>query len=371
MRNYVCYPEQRCHRKNNSSLCLLVIFLSCILCLIPCTLCHAGLAVSVTTGDDWAIGTTGMGVTTETSGDTWVATGSSDTLETVYIKADGTTWSPGSAAGEDTFILKHKTSASWSNPITNTGNGIALAYMEIAGTEGFDLQFIAPTSTTVGGEHSLTVTLTAVAWDETVTDIDANSYTTVVIGTQRWLGENMRTTKYPDGSAITDGTALTTEWATDVAMYSCPPNVTNDGSDCAAASTLGMSYQWSAAMNGSTTAGAQGICPNGWHIPTDVEQHTLDDLYDSGTCDPARVTWGCDPAGTALNEAGSSGFEGLLAGYRYPNSALLYRGTGAGFWSSLQSGTNAWWRSLYLTNSTVYRNAITKAYGFSVRCIKD
>jgi uncharacterized protein (TIGR02145 family) len=238
-------------------------------------------------------------------------------------------------------------------------------------------------STTVSGEHALTVTLTAVTWDGTVTDADTNSYNTVVIGTQRWMATNMRTTKYPDGTAIARGPTTATWDGNDNAYYAYPPNVGNTAEETLAniqSENLGFVYQWSAAMNGSTTAGAQGICPNGWHIPTDVEQHTLDDYLDTGTCDPDRTTWGCAIAGDKLKTAddcfgvvscGSSGFEGLLAGHRLTGGSFYGRGAYTLIWSSLESDSNAWIRYLGSGLSTVSRNAFSKAYGFSVRCLKD
>jgi hypothetical protein len=103
-----------------------------------------------------------MGVTTETSGDTWIITNGGTGSEDIYIKADGTTWSPGATSGVDQFVLKHEVSGVWGDPITNVDNGILLkAGLAVAGTQTFDLQFTAPTSTTESGEHILTVTLTA------------------------------------------------------------------------------------------------------------------------------------------------------------------------------------------------------------------
>ncbi|MBW8060805.1 MAG: hypothetical protein FVQ78_10960, partial [Solirubrobacterales bacterium] len=84
---------------------------------------------------------------------------------------------------------------------------------------------------------------------DSVQDADGNWYDIVKIGSQCWLKENMRTTKYPGGGAITKGPAAAgSDWTVDSAWYSCPPDVANGAEDCAAAASLGMLYQWSAAM---------------------------------------------------------------------------------------------------------------------------
>jgi hypothetical protein len=143
-----------------------IIFLSSVLCLLSsvfCPLSYAGPAVSVA-GGDWAVGTTGMGMTSTTVAAKWTITGGS-IVETVYIKADGTNWHPGSAAGDKTFVLKHNASGSWSGAITNSGDGIKLKALGVSGTATFGLQFTQPTaSTDVTGEQTLTVTLTAKAY---------------------------------------------------------------------------------------------------------------------------------------------------------------------------------------------------------------
>ena len=210
-----------------------------------------------------------------------------------------------------------------------------------------------------------------------VTDVEGNIYNTVQIGAQCWMKENMRTTKYPNSSSITRGP--TNSWsASDLGYYGCPPNIGNTAEDCAAVSTLGYMYQWSAAMNGATTEGAQGICPDGWHIPTDAQQYTLESYLATGSCVASRSgIWDCDPAGTklssyTLNGNNSSGFSGLIAGYRIIASPWFSsRDAGTLFWSSTQSSTNAWSRYLLSSYSTVYRYVTAKAYGFSVRCLKD
>ena len=215
----------------------------------------------------------------------------------------------------------------------------------------------------------------------TVEDVEGNAYSTVLIGSQCWMAEDMRTTKYPDNSAITKGPIADGDvaWTTDNAYYSCPPNVSNNGEDCAAASTFGMLYQWSAAMNGSTSEGAQGICPNGWHIPTDAESKILIESQATQGCEIDDGEWYCSPAGDKLkiaadcsgsSDCGTSGFEKLISGYR-SNGDYVYRGDFTQFWASTESGSSARRRSFYNLYSTVVWALAGKQTGNSVRCIKD
>ena len=154
-------------------------------------------------------------------------------------------------------------------------------------------------------------------------------------------------------------------------------------------------------MNGSTTEGAQGICPTGWHLPTDTEWNTLE-KYTVQTIASIATQYACDTTGTgwrrcADNEgtdaggpkgAGKSlkavgqgsgvgagddlvGFSSLLPGYRVADGTFYNRSSYTYIWSSSPSGTSAWYRNLYSTYATVYRRTDSKAYGFSVRCLKN
>jgi len=137
------------------------VLVFCVLFSVPA---YAGLGVSVT-GGDWAVGDIGMGISKETTGGKWTVTNQGNELESVYIKVTGTNWSPGSAAADKVFVLKHNATGSWSEAITNTDDGINLAGLISGGTGSFDLQFTAPiASTDVSGEQTLTVTLTAKAY---------------------------------------------------------------------------------------------------------------------------------------------------------------------------------------------------------------
>ena len=217
-----------------------------------------------------------------------------------------------------------------------------------------------------------------------VMDADSNLYSTVTIGSQCWLKENMMTTKYPDGAAITRGPATATWDATDHTYYAYPPNVAGTAEESLAniqSGKLGFVYQWSAAMHGSTTSGAQGICPSGWHVPTHDEFTTLERaVCTSGTCatdfpfDNSTTGWLGTNEGSRLSMETSggnnlSGFTAHLAGYRGTTLPFYGRSSFTYFWSSSSSGGNAWGRTLNSGNAAVYRYTTSKANGFSVRCV--
>jgi len=263
-------------------------------------------------------------------------------------------------------------------------------------------RFVVVTTGTGIDASAATLGKVAASWTcgtDTVTDIDGNIYNTVLIDDQCWMAENMRAITYPDGSPITKGDAAhgDPDWGADHGWYSCPPNAGNNGEDCGAAASLGMLYQWSAAMASSTTPaddppapGDQGICPTGWHVPTDAEQHILDDYLDETTCNGDRDgSYDCNPAGSKLagNDAAdadwaagalddppyfdSSGFNAPPSGYRITLGNYFNRTYYAILWSSSEAGANAWYRLLFFNNVGVYRNDTTKAIGFSVRCLKN
>jgi len=187
----------------------------------------------------------------------------------------------------------------------------------------------------------------------TVKDIDNNIYKTVKIGAQCWLKENLKVTKNPKGVAITRY------------CYNNDPKICE---------TDGGLYDWNTAMNGSTTEGAQGICPNGWHVPKDSDWYVLENgLKDNGqVCDAIRSDYGCDSSGTKLKVGGSSGFEGITSGTRSPNGQFVLKDMVTQLWSSTKKdNTTVWNRRLIFSNSLISRSASVKEASFSVRCLKD
>ena len=112
--------------------------------------------------------------------------------------------------------------------------------------------------------------------DETrtsLTDIDGNDYKTVTIGTQVWMVENLKTTKYNDGTAIPNITD-NTSWAALTTGAYCD-NINTPS----ISTTYGRLYNWYAVDNNAGTKvasnGGKNVCPTGWHVPSDAEWTTL------------------------------------------------------------------------------------------------
>jgi uncharacterized protein (TIGR02145 family) len=176
-----------------------------------------------------------------------------------------------------------------------------------------------------------------------------------------------------------------TTWVTntDTAWCGC---VNNTASNC---DIYGKLYQWSAAMDGITTEGAQGICPDGWHVPTDAEWTELTGYINSNIsyrCDgtnnyiakslASNYGWTPDTATCAVGNNQSANnitsFNALPGGARgYTVSSFSDFLKNAYFWSSFFNGTNAFCRSLdYRYNVVGYQN-FSRHYAFSIRCLKD
>ena len=208
-----------------------------------------------------------------------------------------------------------------------------------------------------------------------IQDVEGNIYNTVKIGVQCWMRENLRTTKYPDGTDITRGPTGATWDRVDHAYYAYPPNTTNNAEETLAniiANNLGFVYQFSVATHGT---GAQGVCPDSWHIPIDSEWMTLEESLGmcsgmsagcSGTSD-----WRGTDQGTQMKTVSASSLSGLLAGGRIDNGGFYGRTLGAGFWASQLDAYNGFFRILDTSHTSVYRNEDHTGRGFSVRCVRN
>jgi len=209
-------------------------------------------------------------------------------------------------------------------------------------------------------EVSWTVEVQNVSEVVTMTDGSGNIYATVTIAAangyseQIWTATHLKTTKYANKADISG-------------VYSYDNDSSND------ANGYGKLYTWNAAMNGSTTSGAQGICASGWHIPTDQDFKNLEGLVGEPSNTLDRTGWSSAYWDTSarLKVDGSSNFEAKLAGYRETNGSFSRRSDSAYLWSSTESGSNAYRRYLYTGNALVHRDTNNKAFGFSVRCLKN
>ncbi|MDP3043114.1 MAG: FISUMP domain-containing protein [bacterium] len=195
---------------------------------------------------------------------------------------------------------------------------------------------------------------------------ETQEYDTVIIGEQCWMAENLNVGTYV--ASVNTGVSHSDVTNNGIIEKYCYSNVE---ANCA---TYGGLYDWDEMMGYIETAGTQGICPSGWHIPTDAEQYELENyLTDAGqTCSASRSgAWDCAFAGSKLKSGGSSGFQALLAGNRYSTGSFSNLSSYASFWSSSISGSYAWYRFLISTEARVIRATYSQTYGFSARCLKD
>jgi len=202
----------------------------------------------------------------------------------------------------------------------------------------------------------------------TMTDQEGNTYKTVTIGTQTWMAENLRTTKYSDGTSIPNITSAS-EWESKTTGAQCTYNNTSNGDTIA---TFGRLYNWYAVNTGK-------LAPTGWHVPTDAEWTTL-----------TTFLGGESVAGGKLKETGAThwnypnsgltnetGFTALPGGYRSSNGNFYYVNfvhvnfVGL-WWSATEFVTDfAWSRGMSYFGSYVLRDHANKEFGFSVRCVRD
>jgi len=197
------------------------------------------------------------------------------------------------------------------------------------------------------------ITFKTYACPRTVT-YAGRTYNTVLIGTQCWLKENLNV-----GTMI-QGTDTASKNGT-IEKY-CYNNMP------AYCDTFGGLYQWNEAMEYSTTAGTQGICPSGWHIPTVDEFLTLASTVSNDGNALKAVGQGTG-GGAGTN---TSGFSALLAGARNYNGVFNYLGYGTYFWLSTEYNvTSAYFLYLEYNLSGLHGYNVSKGYGLSVRCLED
>jgi uncharacterized protein (TIGR02145 family) len=192
---------------------------------------------------------------------------------------------------------------------------------------------------------------------------DGHAYTTALIGSQCWFKENLRNDNYNDGTAIL-GNLNNSTWTstTSGAQTVYDQGGANEASNL---TTYGRLYNWYAVTN------AAGLCPTGWHVPTDAEWTALE-THLGGASGAGAAMKASSSDSPAWNGTNSSGFSALPGGYRtYDNGNFANLGNYGDWWSSSPSGSDAWNRNLFSGSSGVTRYHNYVRYGFSVRCLRD
>jgi uncharacterized protein (TIGR02145 family) len=199
-----------------------------------------------------------------------------------------------------------------------------------------------------------------------ITDSEGNSYKTVTIGTQTWMAENLKTSKYNDGTPLPN-VKDSLEWINLTTGAWCYFN-----NDQKFNFKYGKLYNWYAVS--PTTNGSKNICPTGWHVPTDAEWTVLTDYLGGefvagGKLKEVDTTSWYSPNTDATN---TSLFTGLPGGYRLFDGYYYEVGYYGNWWGSSEDDTyNAWTRELSNDDGNAYTLNSNKKSGFSVRCLRD
>jgi uncharacterized protein (TIGR02145 family) len=210
----------------------------------------------------------------------------------------------------------------------------------------------------------------------TIADFDGNTYNTVLIGTQCWTKENLRVTKYNDGTLIPDLTTSTSNpWAPTSGARTDYTGATGIPSGQTYVSTYGYLYNWYAAAGIITNGGSptKNICPTGWNVPTDAEWTTLESYHNNVA--PTGFVGDKMKANNALwtpnTGTNTSGFSALPGGFRDTNGSFSSDSNYCWFWTASVNNDFAYGRGLTSYGSGVLRFFDAKSYGASIRCLKD
>ncbi|MCX6235559.1 MAG: T9SS type A sorting domain-containing protein [Bacteroidetes bacterium] len=212
-------------------------------------------------------------------------------------------------------------------------------------------------------------------------DPDGKGYAIVKIGTQIWMAENLAYLPAVSPSNIGSDSAKY------YYVYGYEGTSVDAAKDSANYATFGVLYNWPAAMDGedgsnSVPSGIQGVCPTGWHMPSDGEWKILEKNLGMSQLDADSINWrNSGEVGNKLksstgwldddNGTNLSGFTALPGGYRNTHGVFRSIDNYALFWSASNTDTLSWYRNFAGIDDGVYRHTTFKSHGFSVRCVKD
>ncbi len=307
--------------------------------------------------------------------------------------------------------------------VTATGStGSTMSYALTGLTAGTSYTYCAFVTTAEGTSYGEAVSFTTLAagggavegdaipcpGTPTVTDHEGNVYATVQIGTQCWTKENMRATTSPStGTYLIPATNANYTYTGKQAIW-C-----NNDSATYAPMNYGLLYNWNAAVDTFNTAygetsvnddyrnavsvsftgNRRGICPEGWHLPSNAEWITMEATVSGSDWQESYATslgsrgshagklaggdgWATSstsgaPGDYSNADRNASGFSAVPVGECH-GSSFYGAGLSAYFWSSAQANSSdAWHRFLLYDDAGVIRDGIDKYHGFSVRCLRD
>ena len=238
--------------------------------------------------------------------------------------------------------------------------------------------YVAEVTNSYGTSYSDTISF--YTYGQITDDRDGNQYYTIQIGEQKWMAENLRATRFANGIEISLGTSISS-----TEPYRYYPN-----GDEANAAGYGYLYNWTAVMNGENSSnanpsGVQGICPNGWHVPSNAEWTQLTNYVGSEyacggdsnqitkalSANTGWITYSnpCAP-GDNQNLNNASGFNALTAGH-FSGSYGAF-GEGPYFWTATENDESRaqclTWN--YSTREVQVSGGNDKYSSFSIRCVK-
>jgi uncharacterized protein (TIGR02145 family) len=266
---------------------------------------------------------------------------------------------------------------------TSIGSWVSIVTNLIPNT----LYYIKAYATNVAGTFYSNQLTFVTLQEGTVVDVEGNIYKTITIDNTTWMAENLKVTKYSDGTAIATGLNATGWESATGGAYAIYPHQGISGilTETDMANSYGILYNWYAVSSN------QGLCPVGWRVPTDQEWTdvvsyiaTLNDqnignqlkscLQVSsplgGACAAIQhPRWDTDATNFGTN---SFGFAALPAGIRYINGTFTNIGIQASWWSATGLGTSsAWYRNIFSNNGSISRSVEDKKLGLSVRCVRE
>lgn len=342
----------------------------------------------------------GTFVYTPAVGTTLIA-GMNQDLKVVFTPTDATKYNSASKTVKINVVAKKDPLITWANP-ADISFGTLLSAVQLNATADVSGTFIytpaAGTKLDQGANQNLkvdftpadianyntiskTVTINVIApVPVTVTDTSGNVYHTVTIGSQTWMIENLKTTKFNDGTDIPLVT-IGTDWAAITTPAFCwyKNDEANYGSIC------GALYNWYAVNSGK-------LCPKGWHVPSDEEWTVLETYlifngynFDGTTAGnkyakalASTTNWYPSPVEGAVGNTdypakrNATNFTGVPAGCRAVDGGFAYYTFYAFWWSSsLNDASSVWDRGLYTDSNFAARSSYGFRNGFSVRCLKD